>query len=924
MNKLDAAVKGLAALPGGSMKNRLAHEIDYARRVSQALKGRHEALVLGAARAFRDAVARDGALTDAEARRIEESLLPMQADCKKYTLMLCGHAHIDMNWMWRYDETVQITLDTFYTVMDLMDEFPEFTFSQSQASVYRIVEEYDPELLKKIAARVKEGRWEVTASTWVEADRNMPSSEAVARHQLYTRRYLPKLLDSDKALSDLDFEPDTFGHHQNTPELLNQAGIKHYYHCRGYGGHVLYRWRSPSGAEVISYREPYWYLGPVEYSFATHVPAFCEQHGVTAALRVYGVGDHGGGPTRRDLMRIQDMMTWPIFPKVAYATFKEFFAQMEPARDNLPVVEGELNAIFPGCYTSQSRIKKGNRYSERLLAEAEGVSAFAHLHLGTPYNRAGFEAGWRNVLFNQFHDILPGSGVTDTREYAMGIYQQAYAAANSARRIAMNAIAKNIDTSSVKLTGGMDETGPGAGVGFQVEASLLPAPVERGMGPSRLYHLFNACAFDRHELAELTLWDYRADVPAIVVKDAKGNTVPHQVLESGRNQYWGHDFVRLLVDAKVPAMGYATYLVEQGEAPVQPIFSSGDPRVDTPENWIIENEYLSVCCDPAKMLGAIEIIDKESGDSHIVPGFALAYEDASRGMTSWTLGQMAEERGFFDRVKLKRTAKGDLYNELTVHVNIEGDSHLTYKLSLAKGSRMVNIDATCHWLLQGNQEWMPHLRFDALDHPFTKDGVTGYLYDIPGGFLMREPSAQDKPGLRFVAGESLALHTDSKYGYRANDDGIGVTLLRSSTDPDRYPEAGIHTFRLGIGVTADRDAVAMSRQAQQFASPLLSTSGKSQKGTLPMDSGFLRHVSGDVELYAVKLAEDSCKLIVRGAELAGGQKPVRLELNGAVKNVRFVDTHEKPVKGEVEADGSAVTFIPRSKGVFTLEIELKK
>ena len=165
MSKLDAAVKGLAALPGGSMKNRLAHEIDYARRVSQALKGRHEALVLDAAKAFREAVARDGALTDAEARRIEESLLPMQADCKKYTLMLCGHAHIDMNWMWRYDETVQITLDTFYTVMDLMDEFPEFTFSQSQASVYRIVEEYDPELLKKIAARVKEGRWEVTAST---------------------------------------------------------------------------------------------------------------------------------------------------------------------------------------------------------------------------------------------------------------------------------------------------------------------------------------------------------------------------------------------------------------------------------------------------------------------------------------------------------------------------------------------------------------------------------------------------------------------------------------------------------------------------------------------------------------------------------------------------------------------------------------
>jgi alpha-mannosidase len=285
--------------------------------------------------------AENGALTKAAAQEAEGMLIEQFGTAaKQFTIICAGHAHIDMNWMWRYDETVSITLETFRTVLNLMNEYPEFRFSQSQASVYEIVAKYDPEMLEEIKERVHEGRWEVTAATWVEADKNMPSGESAARHLLYTRGYLAKLLDIPGDGLDLDYEPDTFGHSLTVPEILAKGGVKYYYHCRGYEGHNLYRWQAPSGSSILVYREPHWYLGGVNPDWAYYVPEFCMRHGLNTMLRVYGVGDHGGGPTRRDLERIIEMSSWPVFPNLRFGTYGEFFALAETIQDRLPVVEG--------------------------------------------------------------------------------------------------------------------------------------------------------------------------------------------------------------------------------------------------------------------------------------------------------------------------------------------------------------------------------------------------------------------------------------------------------------------------------------------------------------------------------------------------------------------------------------------------------
>ena len=218
-------------------------------------------------------IEREGTVTQDAACRAEEMIAPLSPQAKRTSVICAAHAHIDMNWMWRWDETVAVTLDTFRTMLDLMEEYPDFKFSQSQASVYQIVETYAPEMLEEIRQRVQEGRWEVTASTWVEADKNMPSGESLARHLLYTRRYLSEL----SGLGAGDF-PARFraGHLRPPRQRARDPGRR--------WGEILLPlpgrrrpatstagWRHP-GARSSSTASRIWYLGYVEPAMALSCP----------------------------------------------------------------------------------------------------------------------------------------------------------------------------------------------------------------------------------------------------------------------------------------------------------------------------------------------------------------------------------------------------------------------------------------------------------------------------------------------------------------------------------------------------------------------------------------------------------------------------------------------------------------------------
>lgn len=944
MNEMIAQLGRLKARARGYWADRVVAELEYAAHLARGEGRRHEALLRTAIASLESLADEAGAVTREIVEETEAKLAPLAAEAKAFTLACAAHAHIDMNWLWRWDETVSVTLETFRTMLDLMNEYPPFTFSQSQASVYRIVEEYDPELLKEIRSRVKEGRWEVTASTWVETDKNLPSGESLARHVLYTKRYLARLFDLPPERLAIDFEPDTFGHSRNVPEILARGGVRHYYHCRGHDEHTLYRWQAPSGAEVLAYRDPFWYNAEVSPAMAAPVPEFCRRHGMDTMLRAYGVGDHGGGPTRRDIERILDMDSWPVFPRVRFGTFAEYFALAEKVREKLPVVNRELNPIFTGCYTTQTRIKAGNRAAEARLAEAEAFAGVAAVAVGAPYRAETFAKAWEKVLFNHFHDIIPGSGVVDTREYAMGRYQQAQALATTEQTLALRRIAAQVDTADLGTPradvpawdASRASTEEGAGVGWGIEGFRVAA-VGRGRGPTRLFHVFNPLAHERTGAAELVVWDWVGEAKRLVVRDAAGAPVPHQILENvpqrffKPGEYWGHACLRVLVPVTVPGLGVTTCTV--GEAVPADLDASlpNDWRVERPDAFVLENEKVRAEFDTATC-ALRSLRDKASGEEMVGgggAGFRRVDEDDAKGMTAWTVGRWMQVRSLHDgvRVSAQGLVMGPVRQSLTFDIAFDA-SKLRAVISLDRDSPVLRWDVTCEWLEVGRKGvGIPQLAFHL---PLAHEAKS-FRYDVPFGAVDRAPAAQDLPASSFAAAvgkkggrRSTMLVAGQKHGFRCVDDAISLTLIRSSFDPDPFPELGEHRFDFGICLVDGAAASALCRASAEYRHSFSVLSTAPHAGILPKTQGFVELEPGPVALAAVKMPEDGGpRLVLRLYEVDGKEATAALRFFRPPAAAWLADLNEQRLAAApaVRVEGRTVSAPVAPHAVVTLVVE---
>ena len=425
---LDDLFCDYSQLEGGvpHFMRRFRSELEFASKFAELFPEKQaewRKLILKAGNYVRDTLNAAGAIDfENMVYDAEKIMAPIGKAAKQYTIHCCGHAHIDMNWMWPWQETISVSHDTFSTVDKLMDEFPEFHFSQSQASTYIGMEEYCPEVFERIKKRIKEGKWEPTASMWVEGDKNLASGEILCRHLLYTRRYFKERFGLPYDAIKIDWECDTFGHAHTLPAILNRGGVTRYYFHRTGPQQWLYWWQAPDGSKVLAFRDKLGYNGQIDAWIGQWLVDYVKETGLKDWMYLYGVGDHGGGPTRRDLMRARQLNSWPIFPNVKLSTTDAYFSAVEKS-PNIPVVNGELNYVFEGCYTSQSNIKRANRVSENILPEIEAISLVAGATAGFPYPTDDIRRGWRHAMFNQFHDILPGSGIHATYEYAQGLFQ---------------------------------------------------------------------------------------------------------------------------------------------------------------------------------------------------------------------------------------------------------------------------------------------------------------------------------------------------------------------------------------------------------------------------------------------------------------------------------------------------------------------
>ncbi len=946
---------------------RFLAEIEFAGELAET-EGRGEAwapLIEESWRIVEQAAAPAGRGTLAAAvARAEGVLAPVAAAAKAYTILCVGHAHIDMNWMWSWPETVHTVHDTFTTVLKLMDEFPDFCFTQSQASVYEIVERYHPEMLEPIRAQIRAGRWEVAACHWVESDRNLPGGEALARHLLYTRRYIERLLGLPADAVPLGWTPDSFGHAHTIPSIDARGGVRYLYLCRAGAGRErppVFWFQGPDGARVLVCRELTWYNDTIGPHNTKPLLLFARQTGLKTWMNVYGVGDHGGGPTRRDLRRCHDLNTWPVFPHYRLATAGAFFDLLARRDGAWPVVDGELNFEFPGCYTSQTLIKRNNRLGEIHAAQAEWAALLGARLAGLDYPADELERIWRDVCFSQFHDILPGSGVAATRTYNDGMFQRLAAAGSMIRMRALRAVAARIDTRSPAAAGAAAEGVPperesvalGAGPGSRTQSGGVSTAGHVGDGP-RPFVVFNPLAQERTEIVTATVWDPQTGRHAddlankhYAVCTADGRRIPAQKVNQGA-WYWANQFIEVAFPMSVGPLGHAVCtVVDDGTRFRPPANAYGYgrfvPQADGGVRMLdgrmgieaiavggcaMENEHLSVAFD-ARSGGIVSLIDKATGRELADPAHPLAVlefiHERPGSMTAWTISD-AYRRQDAEVVSLDRRHGGPWLASIIARSKV-GSSEVSVTYTLKSGHPWLEIEIQTRWLEIGSAAvGIPKL---AMRFPLALEEARA-SYEIPFGSIRRaEHDGEEVPGLRWadvtgrspsVGGEAAgcALFNDSKYGFSLDNRTLRVTLIRSSYDPDPLPEVGEHVVRLALQPHGGaRTASDLTRLGAAFNEPLQVIAAEAHDGVLPAVGATLRVEPANVVVAAVKRAEDTTDaIVVRLVELDGRAVTARVTFDpvllgqpqGAVE-VDLLERATHPSAARVEDGVVAVPIV---------------
>lgn len=872
----------------------------------------------------------------------EEMLAPIGKVAKTYTIHTCGHAHIDMNWMWNWPETVNVTHDTFMTMDKLMDDFPEFRFSQSQASTYFAMEQYCPEIFEMIKKRVKEGKWEITASTWVEGDKNITSGESLCRHLLYTRKYMKEKFGLEPEDVKIDWSPDTFGHAHTIPSILARGGVNRYYLHRTAPHKWLFKWRSPDGSEIYTFkdRDKYVYNGPIDPAdMAAMLVNFTTETGLKDYLYVYGVGDHGGGPTRRDLRKFREISQWPIFPTVKASSTRAFFDAVEKSGADLPVVDEDLNFTFEGCYTSQSNIKRATRVSEIILPEAETMALIAENAAGMDYPFDTLFTAWRHTLFNHFHDILPGSGVHATYEYSQGLFQEIQAAASTIRTRALRKLGSRIDTSfAAPAADSTFGASLGDGLGAGAGDPSVPGGItgwNAGAMSAEPVLIYNQKPWARSETVFAKIWNKPIADDRVVVKDASGAAIRGQVV--GRGHYWAHEFTTIAFKADVPALGYKVYAIDSdldapagGDARIDRVFPDGTESMITEINdsGVMENEYLRVEMDFPS--GAIKhLIDKETGYDFVPEGKLMgvieAYDEIHRGMSSWAIGQIGKVEALTQGGKLHIAQHGP--NRVAFRSERKfRQSTIAIEIGLNSGSRQVDFKLNMRWVEIGTPETgVPMLR--AAFPVNIKNGVP--RYEIPFGSQTREQSLQEIPALKWVDlsddKRGATLVNDSKYGHSCVDDTLRLTLIRSSYDPDPLPEVADHEIRFAITPhNGACDISAATRLGEQFNSPMAIASIGVQKGDLPAEKSYVEVLTPGVFCSTVKKSEDGSGVVIRLFEMEGKDTTAQVKISELAKPGSAAvetDVLERPVaQNSASMAGDVVSVSLPAYGQATVKI----
>jgi alpha-mannosidase len=827
----------------------------------------------------------------------------------KVKVHLVGNAHLDPVWLWRWQDGLAEIKATFRSALDRMEEFPEFIFTSACAAYYEWIEENSPEMFEEIKQRVKEGRWVITGGWWIQPDCNIPSGESFARHSLYSQRYFESKFG---IIAKVGYNVDSFGHSGMLPQILKKSGMDYYVFMRP-GDHEkelpgnLFWWESMDGSRVMTYKIPYGYNTGWRHKDGVEIklnkfqdlyrelkeldePGEKAEHGANnqcpELMLFYGVGNHGGGPTISNLNNIRDLQKKLGKDKFVHSSPNQYFEEVSKLKIELPIVKDDLQHHASGCYSAHSQTKKNNRIAEHRLITAEKFMTVSHILTGLPYDGTKIKNAWKNVLFNQFHDIMGGCSIKEAYEDALEFYGESLKIGSVILNSSLQKMSWAIDTSKgidrVSLNKEMD--------GKSWESDDRGVPVV----------IFNPLSWD-------------VQIPVQVNRNVKGvtdefgNALEIQTVRASQTN-GVHDLWDTLFIGNIPSMGYRVYwiyknesfIIEENEAqPTNEDFS--DSPIDCLETaeLVAENKWVKLEID--KHTGFIkQLFDKQNNVS-VFDGYgAVPIVIDEYEADTWAHGifSFRNEIGRFSDAEVKKIENGPLRTVIRA-VSKYNNSVLQQDYIIYKYKKDIEVKAKLNW-----QEKHKMLKI-SFPVNITDPVAT---YEIPYGYIERPVNGEEEPGQQWVdifgtldehnikdspgnieKSYGLALLNDSKYSFDVKNNDLRMTIVRSPIFADHYGkrdefrefmDQGINEFKYVLVPHKNNwQQSGIVQKAFELNTEFPKIIETYHKGHLSQTYSGIKISKGNIIAVTLKKGEDNDSYILRCYEIAGiGTEEVNIDI----------------------------------------------
>lgn len=881
--------------------------------------------------------------TISEARKSLQGVLACTNGPTTPTAYAIGHSHLDLQWLWTVEETRRKVARTLGNQLQLLKEYKNYKYLQSQPWQLSILKRDYQDLYAQVKNMVKEGRILVDGGMWVEADVNLPSGESLIRQFLYGKAFIRKEFGTNSRMLWL---PDVFGVSAALPQIMKGCGIQYFMNAKLpwlYNGgepipHHNFIWKGIDGTGILTH---------ITYDYAAEMTpakiidkwrANPEKEEVPAYLYPFGHGDGGGGATRVHLEYLKREKNLEGMPQVECKSPEEFFSFVEKDCDMDIEYKGELYfAAHRGTYTSQARTKKNNRVCEMLLRETE---MWLSLCCPDAYDKELLDSLWKKLLFNQFHDIIPGSAIHRVYEIADEDYQQIK---EECRKLLRNTLHRNSDFYHV-----IKEVGSAGMDVRDCEAVVFDSEQEVEQVQSDVLVVYNSLSWDREVCLELPE-GYRSII------GIDGQTLKTQKING-----------KVLALVRAPSLGYRNFEIRKKEMDEREILSEEKEmcemgtvferkkiqKIETgrgqiskgfevsgetagnfgEEGFFLENEMIRADFDQHGTL--IQFTDKERGIEYLTAPSNVfrMYRDMPLFFDAWDIDSFYEK----EEMEIQGQAEGEtIWKGCLVSgfktVRKIGNSVIRQTITLTQNSRQLNFETEVDW-----QETHKLLKVDMNTNLQTDE----LLSEIQFGYV-RRPNHKSRPydADRFEVCQhkwsafvehkrGIALLNDCKYGISAKNGRMSLTLLKSAVAPDPFADKGIHTFTYALllfGGEGEMSNVVRHgyelncpvrtvEERMPFIQDLTEKYAYKQNGfrenhfreNFLKEKSFIRIDNPSVILDTIKLAEDgSGDLILRIYESTGGLEQTKITFGFPVIRAALTDLLEEKVR-ELQMENGCV------------------